>query len=188
MASMGIYIFNWDVLKQYLILDHEDPESFHDFGRNILPRMLDEDLSLYAYGFDGYWRDVGTVESYWQANMDLLDPQNSLNLFDSSWRIYTKNYDVPPQFISDTSTVENALINEGCVVYGTVKNSILSTSVTVEEGAVVEDSILLPGVHVKKGAHLKKVIVLSHEVIEENEKIGDGELFIFGSQDLGLIL
>lgn len=188
MASMGVYIFNWETLKKYLMLDHVDPQSSHDFGKNLLPRMLEEDMNLYAYSFDGYWRDVGTVESYWQANMDLLDPHNSLNLFDEDWRIYTKNYDVPPQFISDTSVVEMALINEGCVVYGTVKNSILSTSVTVEEGAVVEDSILLPGVHVKKGAHLKKVIVLSNEVIEEQQQIGDGELFIFGSKDLGLIL
>lgn len=188
MASMGVYIFTWADLRKYLIIDHEDPDSSHDFGKNIIPRMLGDDLDIYAYLFDGYWRDVGTVESYWQSNMDLLDPQNSLNLFDENWRIYTKNYDVPPQFISDTSFVEMALINEGCVVYGDVKNSILSTSVRVDEGAVVEDSILLPGVHVKKGAKLKKVIVLSNEVIEENEEIGDGELSIFGSKDLGLIL
>ena len=129
MASMGVYIFTWADLRKYLIIDHEDPDSSHDFGKNIIPRMLGDDLDIYAYLFDGYWRDVGTVESYWQSNMDLLDPQNSLNLFDENWRIYTKNYDVPPQFISDTSFVEMALINEGCVVYGDVKNSILSTSV-----------------------------------------------------------
>ena len=188
LASMGVYIFDWKILREWLIKDHDNPDSFHDFGKNILPGMLEEGRRLYAYNYAGYWRDVGTVESYWQSNMDLLDPQNTLNLFDEDWRIYTKNYDVPPQYLSETYHVERALINEGCIVHGNIKNSILSTSVVVEEGAYVEDSILLPGAHIGKNAVLKRVIVLSHEDVEEGTKLGDGEITIFGSVDHGLIL
>lgn len=188
LASMGVYIFNWKLLREWLIKDRHNPDSFHDFGKNILPGMLEEGHSLYAYNYAGYWRDVGTVESYWQSNMDLLDPENTLNLFDEDWRIYTKNYDVPPQYLSETCHVERALINEGCIVHGNIKNSILSTSVVVEEGAWVEDSILLPGAHVGKNTVLKRVIVLSHEEVEENTTFGGSEISIYGSVDHGLIL
>lgn len=190
LASMGVYIFNWDMLHTWLRKDHANPDSEHDFGKDVLPGMLEEGLALYAYQFDGYWKDVGTVESYWQSNMDLLDPENKLNLFDSEWRIYTKNYDVPPQYLSNTSKVERALINEGCIVHGSVKNSILSTSVVVEEGAQVKDSILLPGAHIGKNAILNRVIVLSHETVEANAKIGseNGEIEIVGFVDHGLVV
>lgn len=187
LASMGVYIFNWDILREWLLKDHANRESSHDFGKDILPGMLAEGFNLYAYTFKGYWRDVGTVESYWQANMDLLDPANSLNLFDEEWRIFTNNYNVPPQYLSKSSHIERALINEGCVVHGRIKNSILSTSVTVEEGAQVEGSILLPGCHVGKGAVLKNVIVLSNERVGEGEKVGGEKISIYGSEDYGLL-
>lgn len=188
LASMGVYIFNWEILREWIKKDHKNLKSSHDFGKDILPGMLVEGYPLYAYHFEGYWKDVGTVESYWQANMDLLEPENSLNLFDEKWRIYTKNYDVPPQYLSESCQVEHALINEGCVVKGTVKNSILSTSVIIEEGAHVEDSILLPGAYVGRNARLNKAIVLSHERVEEGEQVGNDGITIFGSEDLGLIL
>ncbi len=187
LASMGVYIFNWEILREWLIKDHSNASSSHDFGKDILPGMLEEGFNLYAYNFKGYWRDVGTVESYWHANMDLLDPRNTLNLFDEDWRIFTNNYNVPPQYLSKNSHVERALINEGCVVHGTVKNSILSTSVIVEEEALLEGCILLPGSHVGRGARLKNVIVLSNEKVKDGEVLGGDEISIYGSEDYGLL-
>lgn len=172
MASMGIYMFNWDVLRSYLVKDNEDKDSVHDFGRNILPMMLEDDKDMYAWSFEGYWKDVGTVQSYWESNMDLLDKDNTLGLHDRSWRIYTNNLNLPPQFIATGATVNNSLINEGCVVSGTVENSILSPGVIIEKGAVVTDSVLLTNAVIKENAKVHKAVVLENVIIEKDREIG----------------
>ncbi len=172
MASMGIYMFDWKVLRKYLVQDNEDKESSHDFGKNILPMMLEDGKSMYAWPFKGYWKDVGTVQSYWESNMDLLDKDNTLGLHDRDWRIYTRNLNLPPQFIAKGAVVNNSLINEGCIVKGSVTNSILSCGVVIEEGAVVTDSVLLNNVVVKKGAKIHKAVIIDDVVIDENREIG----------------
>ena len=172
-ASMGIYIFNWKTLKDYLIADEEDKDSSNDFGKNIIPNMLADGLKLYAYEFDGYWKDVGTVGSLWQANMDLLDENSGINLSDESWKIYARNMAEPPQCVHSSARVVNTLMSEGCVISGEVNHSILSQKVTIEEGAIVEDSILFPGVVVKKGAIVRYSIIDSGVVVEEGAKVGD---------------
>ena len=172
-ASMGIYIFNWQRLKEYLIADEEDKNSSNDFGKNIIPNMLADGLNLYAYEFDGYWKDVGTVGSLWQANMDLLDANSGINLADGAWKIYARNMAEPPQCVHSGAKVVNTLMSEGCVISGDVKHSILSQKVTVEEGAIVEDSILFPGVVVKKGAVVRYSIVDSGVVIGEGARVGE---------------
>lgn len=188
LASMGIYVFNWKLLRRYLREDHKNKDSSHDFGADIIPTILSNGHRMMAYRFSGYWKDVGTVESYWEAHMDLLDPNNELRLYDEEWKIYTKNLDVPPHYISYDGNVENSLLNEGCEVYGLVKNSILSTSSVVEEGAVVEDSILLPYATVGKGAVLKKSIVLSRHKVAEGEVLGnEDEITLVGAYDMGIL-
>ena len=172
-ASMGIYIFNWQRLKEYLIADEEDKTSSNDFGKNIIPNMLADGLNLYAYEFDGYWKDVGTVGSLWQANMDLLDANSGINLSDGAWKIYARNMAEPPQCVHSGAKVVNTLMSEGCVISGEVKHSILSQKVTVEEGAIVEDSILFPGVVVKKGAIVRYSIVDSGVVVGEAARVGE---------------
>ena len=172
-ASMGIYIFNWKTLKDYLIADEEDKDSSNDFGKNIIPNMLADGLKLYAYEFDGYWKDVGTVGSLWQANMDLLDENSGINLSDESWKIYARKMAEPPQCVHSSARVVNTLMSEGCVISGEVNHSILSQKVTIEEGAIVEDSILFPGVVVKKGAIVRYSIIDSGVVVEEGAKVGD---------------
>ncbi|MBR7159746.1 MAG: glucose-1-phosphate adenylyltransferase [Clostridia bacterium] len=172
-ASMGIYIFNWQRLKEYLIADEEDKTSSNDFGKNIIPNMLADGLNLYAYEFDGYWKDVGTVGSLWQANMDLLDANSGINLSDGAWKIYARNMAEPPQCVHSGAKVVNTLMSEGCVISGEVKHSILSQKVTVEDGAIVEDSILFPGVVVKKGAIVRYSIVDSGVVVGEGARVGE---------------
>lgn len=172
MASMGIYIFNWQELRKYLIEDEKDKNSEHDFGKNIVPKMLNDGKKLFAYKFSGYWKDVGTVRSYWEANLDLLDPKNTLDLYDRSWRIYTNNLNLPPQYIANGAKVDNALINEGCVVEGEVNNSVLFSNVRIEKGAIVNNSVLHSNTVVKKGAMVNNAVVMEDVVIEENQKIG----------------
>ncbi len=172
MASMGIYMFNWPVLREYLISDNEVEDSAHDFGQNILPNMLNDGKDMYAWSFSGYWRDVGTVYSYWESNMDLLDKDNTLGLHDRSWRIYTRNLNLPPQFVAKGAVVNNSMLNEGVVVRGTVENSILSCGVIVEEGAVVTDSVILTNAVIQAGAKIHKAVVLENVVVEANREIG----------------
>ena len=187
LASMGIYVFNWDTLREYLVKDYENPDTNHDFGKDIIPAMLDGGLNMQSYVFRGYWKDVGTISSFWEANMDLLDPDLELNLYDDSWKIYTKNPDCQPQFISETGDVANSLLNEGCIIEGKVENSVLFTEVEVEEGAMVIDSVIFPKVKVKKGAVIRKAIVMGNQIIGEKEKIGsDEEIILVGNKDLGL--
>ena len=172
MASMGIYLFNWSILREYLIKDASDKESDHDFGKNILPRMLAEGNKMYAWRFDGYWKDVGTVRSYWEANMDLLDPNNTLNLYDKGWRIYTKSRNLPPQYLAKGSRVVNSLVNEGCYIEGDIERSIIFSDVVVEEGAIIRDSVILSDCIIKKGARVNRAVVLEETVVEADQVIG----------------
>lgn len=172
MASMGIYMFNWHILRDYLLKDGSDKDSNHDFGQNILPRMLAEGNKMYAWPFDGYWKDVGTVRSYWEANMDLLDPDNTLNLYDKNWRIYTKTRNLPPQYLARGSRVVNSLVNEGCYIVGDIERSVIFSDVVVEEGAEVRDSVILSDCVIKKGAKINRAVVLEGTVVEENQVIG----------------
>ncbi len=173
MASMGIYMFNYKDLKKFLKEDSKDKDSDHDFGKNVLPKMLEANKKMFAWSFDGYWKDVGTVKSYWEANMDLLDENNTLNLYDKSWRIYTKNRNLPPQYIGKGAVVNNSLINEGCKIMGELNNSIIFSEVLVEAGAVINNSVVLSDTIIKKGSVINNAVVLEDSIIEENTIIGD---------------
>ena len=172
-ASMGVYIFTWSKLRQYLIDDEADPESHNDFGHNVIPAMHQAGERMFAYKFDGYWKDVGTIESLWEANLDLLNPKVDLDLSDDSWRIYSRNPVAPPHFIEKTAKVENSMIGEGCYIAGNVDYSILFSNVNVEEGATVKYSIIMPGTTVKKGAVVEYAIVAENAVIEEGAHVGE---------------
>lgn len=167
-ASMGIYIFRADVLKKYLTEDDADEKSSNDFGKNIIPKMLADGKKMYAYLFEGYWKDVGTIKSLWEANMDLLGDNPDFNLYDKSWRIFYRHSAEPPQKLYAGSTVENSMITEGCKIRGTVKNSVLSEGVIVEEGAVVENSVIMRGARVCSGA------VVEYAIVDQNSVIGNG--------------
>lgn len=171
-ASMGIYIFKWDKLKQYLIEDEEDKTSENDFGKNIIPKMLKAGERLFAFNFKGYWKDVGTVRSYWESNLDLLDEDNGLDIFDRSWRIYTNNLNLPPQYIAPSAYVDKAMINEGCFVAGRVESSVLFSNVTIEEGAQVKNSVLLSNSVIKTGAKVYNAIVMEDVIIEKDRLVG----------------
>ena len=171
-ASMGIYIFTKKLLEEYLTKDDADPESAKDFGKNVIPAMLNDGRKMVAYPFEGYWKDVGTLTSLWEANMDLLGTNPEFDLHTKDWRIYSRNNNLPPHFISETATVKNSLITEGCDIRGTVINSVLSNGVTVEEGAVVRDSVLMTDVTVKAGARVEYSIIDSDTVICENASVG----------------
>ena len=172
MASMGIYMFDWKQLRDYLIKDDENPDSDNDFGKNILPMMLEEGKKMYAWVFDGYWKDVGTVKSYWEANMDLLDPMNTLDLYDKDWRIYTRTRNLPPQYLARNSIVKNALVNEGCYIRGTLMNSILFSDVVIEDDAVVVDSVVHSNCVIEKGAKVYRAVILEGMTVKAGEVIG----------------
>lgn len=159
LASMGIYIFNKSVLKRYLEEDAADKSSEHDFGKNIIPRMLEEQLSVYAYPFEGYWKDVGTFESLWQANMDLLDDEPPLNLNDPNWRIYAGNQSFPPHYIGPEANLYGSLVGEGSAILGKVSHSVIFYDVLVEEGAQVSDSVIMPGTVIEKDAVVEAAII-----------------------------
>lgn len=159
LASMGVYLFNRPFLEEYLRRDDQDPLAAHDFGKNVIPTMVRAGENIYAYPFHGYWKDVGTIESYWQANMDLLESEPALNLNDPEWRIYSENPNQPPQYLGASARVSRSLVNEGCVVYGEVEHSVLFPSVTVGLGAVVKDSILMPHVKIEPNTRIERAIV-----------------------------
>jgi glucose-1-phosphate adenylyltransferase len=182
MASMGIYMFNWNELREYLIKDDENPDSDNDFGKNVLPMMLEEGKKMYAWLFDGYWKDVGTVKSYWEANMDLLDPLNTLDLYDKDWRIYTRTRNLPPQYLARGSVVKNALVNEGCYIRGTLKNSILFSDVVIEEEAVVVDSVVHSDCVIEKGARVYRAVVSEGMTVKAGQVIGQE-----GSENIYLV-
>ena len=175
LASMGIYIFNWKQLRKMLVADMDDPNSNHDFGKDIIPAMLNENKRLYAYQFKGYWKDVGTVDSLWEANMDLLSSNNELDLNDPDWKIYTEDVATVPHFIGPKGKVNNAYINQGCVINGEINNSVLFTSVKVAEGAKVNDSVLMPNVEIGEGA------IIHRSIIAEGVKVDAGA--VVGSPD-----
>ncbi|WP_432667266.1 glucose-1-phosphate adenylyltransferase [Wukongibacter baidiensis] len=174
LASMGVYIFNWKALKQYLIEDEEDENSSNDFGKNIIPKMVDNGLNIYAYVFDGYWKDVGTVESLWEANMDLLKESNELNLYDRNWKIYSNDPNSPPHYISNTGSVKSSLLNEGCIVHGEVENSVLFPGVYVGKNSKVIDSIVMPNARIEDNVLVNKAIVMSEVVVEQESEILSG--------------
>ena len=172
LASMGIYIFSWKLLRKMLVEDMKNPESDHDFGKDIIPRMLNEHRGLFAYEFSGYWKDVGTIDSLWEANMDLLDPKNELNLNDSSWLIYTEDVSTLPQYIDKEAKVKKAYITQGVQVEGSVTNSVLFTNAVVKKGAKVIDSVLMPGAVVEEGAVVTRALVAENVKIGKRAKVG----------------
>lgn len=167
-ASMGIYIFNWSLLREALIEDEANPDSKNDFGKNIIPRLVNDNADVYSYEFEGYWRDVGTVESLWEANMDLLNPKGDIDLYDPNWKIYSANTISPPQYIAPKANVERAIINDGCIIEGDVKDSIISTKVKIGKGSVIEQTVIMPDAVIEEGVHLYKTIVLSGAVVKDN--------------------
>lgn len=171
-ASMGVYIFTWSKLRQYLIEDEADPDSSNDFGHDVIPKMHANGERMFAYLFDGYWKDVGTIDSLWEANLDLLNPKVDLDLSDPTWKIYSRTPVAPPHYVSADATVQNSMIAEGSRVFGEVDFSILFSNVTVEEGAVVRDSIVMPGTVVKSGATVQYAIVAENAVIEKDAVVG----------------
>ncbi|MBZ5751607.1 glucose-1-phosphate adenylyltransferase [Metabacillus rhizolycopersici] len=161
LASMGIYIFKWSILKEYLEMDERNAYSSHDFGKDILPLLLDEKRNVVAYPFKGYWKDVGTVKSLWEANMDLLNDESQLNLYDRDWKIYTVNSNHPPQFIADDAEVTDSLVNDGCVIMGRVNHSVLFQGVTVGLNSVIKNSVLMPDAIIGENVHIENAIVPS---------------------------
>ena len=172
-ASMGIYVFTWSVLRQYLIDDEADPNSQNDFGKNVIPKMLADGKKLYAYRFKGYWKDVGTISSLWEANMDLLDPKSGLQLNDPTWKIYARNSAEPPTFAAASAEISNSIVSEGAMVLGSVKRSVVSHSAYIGLGASIEDSVILPGAVIKAGAVVRHAIVAEGAVVGEGAKIGE---------------
>ncbi len=172
LASMGIYVFTWSKLKKYLTDNENANTGSKDFGKDIIPSMLGNDERLFAYAFEGYWKDVGTLDSLWEANMDLLSPSVPLDLYDNNWKIYSRNNNMPPQYIGDTADVENSMISEGSTINGKVDFSVIFAGATVEEGAVVNYSIIMPGTVIKSGAVVEYAIVGEDCVVHENAKIG----------------
>lgn len=171
-ASMGIYIFTWEKLRKYLIEDENDKTSENDFGKNIIPKMLADGQRMYAYQFDGYWKDVGTISSLWEANMDILNG-SELNLDDDKWKIYARNNAEPPHYVAPTGKVVNCLVSEGTVINGTVKNSIVSNSVKIGKDAYIESSIIMPGAVIEDGADIRFSIVGWNAVIGKNCIVGE---------------
>jgi len=181
LASMGIYIFDWRVLREYLYEDEKNSESSHDFGKDVIPSMLNNGKRMFAYRFDGYWKDVGTEESLWSANMDLLD---DLHLGFENWNIFSKTAGLPPHYIAQTGSIKNTLITEGCEIYGSVENSILSVGVVVEEGAFVRDSVIMENVRICKNATVDYAILDEETVVKEGSAAGHplkegGKLSVF---------
>ena len=172
LASMGIYIFDWPLLRQTLIEDAQDENSEHDFGKNIIPNLLNQQKRLFAYNFNGYWKDVGTVDSLWEANMDLINHNDQLDLGDKEWKIYTADIPTLPQYVSRTGKVEHCYINQGAIIRGHVKDSVLFNGVTMDEGAEVIESVLMPGTVVEKGAKVYRAILAEKVKIGANAVVG----------------
>ena len=172
-ASMGVYIFTWEKLRKYLIEDEAKEGSSNDFGHDLIPAMHNNGERMFAYQFDGYWKDVGTISSLWDANLDLLNPKVDLDLTDDSWRIYSRSPAAPPHYIGSDAKVENSMITEGCEIDGDIDFSVLFANVTVEEGAEVRYSIVMPGTVIKKGAVVQYSIVAENAVIDEGAVVGE---------------
>lgn len=175
LASMGIYIFNWKLLRKTLLADMKNADSSHDFGKDIIPALLSDEKKLCAYKYKGYWKDVGTIDSLWEANMDLLDKNNALDLNDPAWKIYTEDVAALPQYIGADAVVDRAFITQGCIINGKVKNSVLFTGAKVAEGAQVIDSVLMPGAEVAEGAVVTRTLVADGVKIGKNAVVGSAD-------------
>ncbi len=175
LASMGIYIFNWKLLRELLREDELDSRSKNDFGKNIIPKMLEKNLRLVVYNFQGYWKDVGTIDSLWEANMDLLRHGGSFNLYNPKWKIYTRNAIQPPHYVGNGANVRQSVVTEGCQIYGDVNYSVLSPGVVIEKGAIVNNSIIMSSCIVKVGANINYSLIGSNCYIGNNASIGMSE-------------
>jgi glucose-1-phosphate adenylyltransferase len=184
LASMGIYIFNWKTLKKYLREDELDRFSSNDFGKNIIPKMIKDNLKMMAYPFEGYWKDVGTIQSLWEANMDLLDEDNKLNLYDKEWKIYSSNQVSIAQYIGEEALIKNSLIVEGCTVYGNVEDSVLFQGVKIGKKAIIKDSVIMPNASIGDNVIIEKAIIGSDAIIRKGCRIGDGnEIAVIASSE-----
>lgn len=175
LASMGIYIFNWKLLRKLLLADMKNPESSHDFGKDIIPTLLNDGKRLFAYRFKGYWKDVGTIDSLWEANMDLLSPDNELDLSDRTWTIYTEDVTALPQYIGTEAKIQNAYITQGCIIEGEVTNSVIFTGAKVRPGAKVIDSVLMPGAVVEDGAVVVRALVANGITVGKGALVGSAD-------------
>ncbi len=184
LASMGIYIFNWAVLKEYLEKDNEDSNSSHDFGKDVIPMLLTENKRLFAYPFKGYWKDVGTVQSLWEANMDLLDEKCELNLFDYDWRIYSVNPNHPPQYISPKAKIEESLINEGCIIEGDIERSVLFQGVSVGRGSFIRETVVMPNARIGQNVFIENAIVPTNMVIPDGTVVRKSDEIILLSDEM----
>jgi glucose-1-phosphate adenylyltransferase len=184
LASMGIYIFNWRRLRQVLVNSYSKDGSMLDFGQNVIPAYLESGENVYTYGFKGYWKDVGTIDSLWEANMEFIDPRHELNIRDKSWRIRSKNEIVPAHFIADTASVDNSLVADGCYIAGKINHSVLSTNVKVKENTIIEDSVIMTGAQIGKNVTIKRAIVGENAVIGDDAVIiGEDEIALVGHKE-----
>lgn len=192
LASMGIYIFNYDVLKKYLTDDERDPESANDFGKNIIPTMLENGEKMISYRFEGYWKDVGTIQSLWEANMDLIENPPKFDINDTEWSIYSRNTALAPQYVGKNAKIKKSTVAQGCMIYGEVEHSVIFSNVEIGEGARVFDSVIMPGAKIGKNTVIKKAIIGPGAVIEDEASIGEKEdkdgKYISGMCTQGLVL
>ena len=173
LASMGVYIFNWKTLKEYFLRGQKTKECFDDFGKDVIPAMLNDGVEMYAYPFRGYWRDVGTIDSLWEANMDLIKTPEAIDLSDQNWRIYTNTMDLPPQYIGKYASVKESLVADGCSVLGSVENTVLSHKVEVGEGSTIRNSVIMPNVKIGKNVVIEKAMIAEGAIIKDNAVIKD---------------
>ncbi len=184
LASMGIYIFNWSVLKRYLKEDEQDKLSSNDFGKNIIPRMLNDGQKMVAYPYEGYWKDVGTINSLWEANMDLLSRKNELDLQDEEWKIYSVNYSSPAQYVGKDANIKNSLVVEGCHIEGEVENSVIFQGVSIGKNSVVSNSVIMPNVVIEDNVIIDKAIISSEAFIGRGCEISDGkDVCVIGAKE-----
>ncbi len=183
MASMGIYIFNWKMIKEFLKQDENNSYSSNDFGKDVIPALLKNNKKLFAYSFKGYWKDVGTIQSYWEANMDLLKEDNKLNLYEEDWKIYSNNSTLPPQYIGSGVKVENSMISDGCVILGDVFNSVLFPGVHVDKNSRITDSVILPNVTIESNVIIDRAIIGNNCIIRQNNIIADSNKIVLIGED-----
>jgi glucose-1-phosphate adenylyltransferase len=188
LASMGIYIFKWDSLRKALLEDHEDPNSEHDFGNNIIPKLLSEGKKLIVYRFQGYWRDVGTVQSYYDSQMDLMDDIENINVFTQDSKIFSNSNMYPPQYVGPDANITDSMVCNGCTVYGTVKHSIIGSGAVIGAGTVVEDSIVLPNAVIGRNCRITRAIINEGFEVEDNAVIGsaEGDITVHGTTKLSI--
>jgi glucose-1-phosphate adenylyltransferase len=185
LASMGIYIFNWEMLKKYLNEDEKDKKSENDFGKNIIPNMLKDNKKLFAYPFEGYWKDVGTIESFWDAHMDLLKEDNKLNIFEKDWKINTRQYTYPPLYLGEGAIVEKSLLDKGCEIEGEIKNSVIFPGVKVGKNSKIYDSVIMANTIIEEGVTIEKTIIAERVTIKKNIYIGNkDEITVIGEDKI----